>query len=57
MNKKLRLDNRANSENWYARLTLDDGKRVVLSTKTDDLEQAQERAPKLYYETQARIAN
>ena len=57
VNKKLKLDKRANSENWYARLTLDDGKRVVLSTRTDDLEQAQERALKLYYETQARIAN
>lgn len=57
VNKKLKLDKRANSSNWYARLTLDNGKRIVRSTKTDDLEQAQERALKLYYETQARIAN
>ncbi len=57
VHKKLKLDKRSGSDNWYARLTLDNGKRVVKSTKTDDLEQARERALKLYYETEARIAN
>ena len=57
VHKKLKLDKRANSENWYARLTLNDGKRVVKSTKTDDLEEAKERALALYFETQARIKN
>ena len=57
VNKKLRLDRRKGSENWYARLTLDDGKRIVKSTRTDDLEEAKERAWKLLYETQARIDN
>lgn len=57
VHKKLRLDKRRGSENWYARLTLDNGKRVVKSTKTDDLAEAKERALALYYETQARIKN
>jgi hypothetical protein len=34
VHKKLKLDKRANSSNWYARLTLDNGKRIVRSTKT-----------------------
>ena len=42
VHRKLKLDKRRGSENWYARLTLDNGKRVVKSTKTDDLEQARE---------------
>jgi hypothetical protein len=57
VNKKLKLDKRRGSENWYARLTLDNGKRVVESTKTDDFEEAKERALQLYYDTKARIAN
>jgi len=57
VHKKLRLDKRSGSENWYARLTLDNGKRVVKSTKTDDLAEAKERALALYYETEARIKN
>ena len=57
VNKKVKLDKRANSANWYARLTLDDGKRIVLGTKTDDIELATERAWQLYHETKARIAN
>jgi integrase len=57
VHRKLRLDKRSGSENWYARLTLDNGKRVVKSTKTDDLAEAKERALALYYETQARIKN
>lgn len=57
VHRKLRLDKRANSENWYARLTLDDGKRIVKSTKTDDLEEAKERALELYSDTRARIKN
>lgn len=36
---------------------MDNGKRIVRSTKTDNLEEAQERAIELYYETQARIKN
>ena len=57
VHKKLKLDKRANSENWYVRLTLDNGKRIVKSTKTDDLEEARECALEMYYETQARIKN
>ncbi len=57
VHKKLKLDKRSGSDNWYARLTLDNGKRIVKSTKTDDLEQAKERAIALYYETEARIKN
>ncbi|MDO6456282.1 tyrosine-type recombinase/integrase [Celeribacter halophilus] len=57
VHKKLKLDKRANSSNWYARLTLDDGKRVVLSTKTDDIDLATERAWEMYHETRARIKN
>ena len=57
VHKKLKLDKRANSENWCARLTLDSGKRIVKSTKTEDFEKAKERAIKLYFETEARIAN
>ncbi len=40
VHKKLRLDKRANSDNWYARLTLESGKRIVRSTKTDDFDVA-----------------
>ena len=57
VHKKLKLDKRANSTNWYARLTLDNGKRIVRSMKTEDLEQAKERALELYYDTKARIKN
>ena len=39
------------------RLTLDNGKRVIKSTGTDSFEDAKEHAMRLYYETQARIAN
>jgi len=57
IHKKLRLDKRAGSDNWYARLTLPTGKRLVKSTKTLDLETAREAALRLYYETDARIQN
>ncbi|AGI72995.1 putative integrase [Octadecabacter arcticus 238] len=57
VHKKLKLDKRQGSENWYARLTLNNGKRIVRSTKTDDLEEAKVRAWKLLMETQARIDN
>ncbi|KPN63025.1 Site-specific recombinase XerD [Aliiroseovarius crassostreae] len=57
VHKKLKLDKRNGSDNWYARLTLDNGKRIVKSTKTDDLEEAKERAIELYHNTKARIAN
>ena len=36
IHKKLRLDKRAGSDNWYARLTLPNGKRLVKTTKTED---------------------
>ena len=42
INRKLRLDKRAGSDNLYARLTLPNGKRLVKSTKTEDLETALE---------------
>ena len=38
VHKKLKLDKGANSTNWYARLTLDNGKRIVRSMKTEDFE-------------------
>jgi integrase len=57
IHKKLRLDKRAGSDNWYARLTLPNGKRLVKSTKTLDLETAREVALRLYYEVDARIQN
>ena len=57
VHKKLKLDKRQGSENWYARLTLDNGKRVVRSTNTDNLEDAKVYAWALLMETQARIAN
>ena len=57
IHKKLRLDKRAGGDNWYARLTLPNGKRLVKSTKTLDLETAREAALRLYYEVDARIQN
>ena len=57
IHKKLRLDKRAGSDNWYARLTLPTGKRLIKTTKTDDLETAKEVALRLYYEVDARIQN
>ena len=57
VHKKLRLDKRKNSSNWYARLTLPNGKRQVKSTGTDNLDEAREVALQLYYEVQARIKN
>jgi integrase len=57
IHKKLRLDKRAGSDNWYARLTLPNGKRLVKTTKTEDLESAKEIALRLYYEVDARIQN
>ena len=55
IHKKLRLDKRAGSDNWYVRLTLPTGKRLVKSTKTLDVETAKEVALRLYYEVDARI--
>ena len=57
IHKRLRLDKRAGSDNWYARLTLPSGKRLIKTTKTDDLEVAKEVALRLYYEVDARIQN
>ena len=57
IHKKLRLDKRAGSDNWYARLTLPNGKRLVKTTKTEDIESAKEVALRLYYEVDARIQN
>jgi len=51
------LDKRKGTDSWYARLTLPNGKRVVKSTKTNNLEEAKEIALQIYYETQARIKN
>ena len=49
IHKKLRLDKRAGSDNWYARLTLPNGKRLVKTTKTEDIETAKEVALRVYY--------
>jgi len=57
IHKRLVLDKRENSNNWYARLTFSDGVNIRRSTKTEDLELAKEVAFKIYYETQARIEN
>ena len=57
VHKKLRLDKRAGSDNWYARLTLPNGKRLVRTTKTEDIEAAKEVALRVYYEVDARIQN
>jgi site-specific recombinase XerD len=57
IHKKLRLDKRAGSDNWYARLTLPNGKRLVKTTKTEDIESAKEVALRLYYEVDAHIQN
>ena len=57
IHKKLRLDKRAGSDNWYARLTLPNGKRLVKTTKTEDIEAAKEVALRLHYEVDARIQN
>jgi len=45
---KLRLDKRAGSDNRYRRLTLPNGKRLVKTTKTEELESAKEAALRLY---------
>ena len=45
IHKKLRLDKRAGSDNWYARLTLPNGKRLVKTTKTEDIEQKSPSSP------------
>ena len=57
IHKKLRLDKRAGSDNWYARLTLPSGKRLVKTTKTEDVDTAKEVALRLCYETEARMQN
>ena len=57
VHKDLKLDKRASSQNWYARLTLVDGKRIIKSMKTDDLSEAIVRALELFYETRARLKN
>ena len=55
IHKRLVLDKRENSDNWYARLSLADGGNIRRSTKTANLELAKEIALKIYYETEARI--
>ena len=45
IHKNLRLDKRKGSTNWYARLTLDNGNRVIKSTGTDSFEDAKVRCP------------
>ena len=52
---KLRLDKCAGSDNWYARLTLPNGKRLVKTTRTEDIESTKEVALRLFYEIDARI--
>ena len=47
VHKNLRLDKRAGSDNWYARLTPPTGKRLVKTTKTEDIESAKEVALRL----------
>ena len=44
IHKKLRLDKRAGSDNWYARLTLPNDKRLIKTTKTEDAETPKEVA-------------
>jgi len=44
IHKKLRLDKRAVSDNWYPHLTLPTGKWLVKSTWTEDIESAKEVA-------------
>lgn len=52
------LDKRKHTPNWYARLKLPERKKPeVKSTKTYDLELAQERALEMYYDAKARIEN
>lgn len=55
INKRLKLDKRRGSDNWYARMTLSSGKRRVFSTKTDDLERAKEFAQREFFATEERI--
>ena len=55
IHKKLRLDKRAGSDNWYTRLTLPNGKRLVKTTKAKDIETAKEVALRLYYETDVNV--
>ena len=40
LHNKLRLDKRAGSDDWYARLTMPNGKRLINTTKTEDKESA-----------------
>jgi integrase len=48
IHKRLVLDKRENSDNWYARLSLVDGGNIRRSTKTANLELAKEIALKIY---------
>ena len=49
IHKRLVLDKRENSDNWYARLSLADGGNIRRSTKTANLELAKEIALKLFF--------
>lgn len=55
INKRLKLDKRRGSDNWYARMTLSNGTRRVFSTKTEDLERAKEFALREFFATDERI--
>jgi hypothetical protein len=44
IHKRLVLNKRENSDNWYARLSLENGRNIRRSTKTADLELAKEIA-------------
>ncbi|GHA60317.1 site-specific recombinase phage integrase family protein [Amylibacter ulvae] len=55
--KNLRLDKRKGSNCWQARITLPNGKRIIKSTKTTVLEDAEDIAREFRYEIKARIDN
>ena len=57
IHKRLRLNKRAGSDNWHARLTLPNGKRLTKTTKTDVLETSKKAALRLYSKVAARIQN
>lgn len=55
INKRLKLDKRRGSDNWYARMTLSNGTRRIFTTKTEDLERAKEFALREFFATDERI--
>ena len=55
IHKRLVLDKRENSDNWYPRRSRADGGNIRRSTKTANLELAKEIALTTYYDTEARL--